>query len=137
MGIPQEPRDVAYGEIRQIVKETYNIVPGGIEYLEAVKKACQRNTLVMDYLVKDDKSLVDSLDQGANFKLRPIAELLRKDPHIVIVGEKPMVMKWDPNGNFGHTRTENTYLMYLMYLRSVFQTPPKINLNQKNSHLNH
>ena len=106
VGIPQEPRDVAYGEIRQIVKETYNIVPGGIEYLEAVKKACQRNTLVMDYLVKDDKSLVDSLDQGANFKLRPIAELLRKDPHIVIVGEKPMVMKWDPNGNFGHTRTE-------------------------------
>jgi hypothetical protein len=32
-----------------------------------------------------------------NHKLRPILELLRKDPHILIVGENPIVLKWQPD----------------------------------------
>ena len=54
VGIPREPRDVVYGLMREIVKETYNI-SNGIEFIEAIKKACERDSLAMGYLGKDGK----------------------------------------------------------------------------------
>ena len=96
VGIPRDPRDVAYQEILQIVKETYNVVPGGIEFREAVKIACERNSQVKDYLGRASK---DYLSLEDNSKLKPILELLRKNPNIVFVGEKPIVMKWNPDNH--------------------------------------
>ena len=96
VGIPREPRDVVYGLMREIVKETYNI-SNGIEFIEAIKKACERDSLAMGYLGKDGKIDGNLLKQKHNFKLRPILELLRKDPHIMVVGENPIVMQWNPN----------------------------------------
>lgn len=108
VGIPKDPRDVSLDEIRQVVKETYNIVKGGIEYIEAVKKACQRNALVMDYLVKDRNLKGEYLKQKNNNKLRSILYLLRNDLHIVFIGENPIVMKWNPGpSNFSSSNTYN------------------------------
>ena len=54
VGIPREPRDVVYQLVREIVKDTYNI-SNGIEFTEAIKKACERDSLAMGYLGKDGK----------------------------------------------------------------------------------
>lgn len=100
IGIPREPRDVVYELIRQIVKETYNI-SNGIEFIEAIKKACERDSLAMGYLGKDGKIEGGLLKQRHNYKLRPILELLRKDPYINIIGEHPIVLQWNPDGRLG------------------------------------
>jgi DNA replicative helicase MCM subunit Mcm2 (Cdc46/Mcm family) len=99
VGITRDPRDVTYHEIRQIVKETYNIVPGGITLRESIEKACERKSQVNDYLRRGIGEGKDYLNLGDNIKLRPILELLRKDPNIIFVGERPIVMKWNPDGN--------------------------------------
>lgn len=96
VGIPRDPRDVGYGLMREIVRETYNI-SNGIEFIEAIKKACERDSLAMGYLGKDGKIDGNLLQQKHNFKLRPILELLRKDPHIMVVGPNPIVMQWNPD----------------------------------------
>ena len=100
VGIPRDPRDVVYELVKQIVKETYNI-SNGIEFIEAIKKACERDSLAMGYLGKDGKIEGDLLKQRHNFKLRPILELLRKDPYINIIGENPIVLQWHPDGRLG------------------------------------
>lgn len=55
----------------------------------------------MGYLGKDGKIEGDILKQRHNFKLRPILELLRKDPYINIIGENPIVLQWHPDGRLG------------------------------------
>ena len=98
VGIPRDPRDVAYQEIIQIVKDTYNIVPGGIEFRETVKMACERNSQVNDYLGRGIGHDKDHLSLEDNSKLKPVLELLRINPNVDFVGEKPIVMKWKPDG---------------------------------------
>ena len=98
VGIPVDPRDTCYYEMRQIVKETYNIVEGGIEFSEAAKKVSERNSLLKGIHVKDgNMENWDNFRLEHNSKLKPILDLLRKDPHILIVKEHPIVMKWDPD----------------------------------------
>ena len=100
VGIPRDPRDASYQEIRQVVKESYNIIPGGIEYREATKKACERNCQVNDYLSRGITDGKDPFSLRDNSKLKPVLELLRKDPNIIIIGEKPLVLKWNPDGSY-------------------------------------
>jgi hypothetical protein len=102
VGIPKDPRTATYEEIRQAVKETYNIALGGIAFREALKIACERNSQVNDYVPRVIGENKDYLSLEDNHKLGPILELLRKDPNIVFVGERPIVMKWNPDETIKH-----------------------------------
>ena len=88
VGVPKDPRDVTYQEIRQIVQETYNIVPGGIAFKDAIDKACERNSQVNDYLPrgighdKDYRSLED------NSKLKSTAQ---SSGFTVIIANSPFL----------------------------------------------
>jgi replicative DNA helicase Mcm len=91
VAISKKPVDIAYQEIRKVVKE-HNGFP--ISYVEATKEAYRRNEQVKYYLNTDKK-----LDLESNWKLRHVLDLLRKDPSIDIVDEKPIVLRWKDDNN--------------------------------------
>jgi replicative DNA helicase Mcm len=91
VAISKKPADTSYQEIREVVKE-HNGFP--ISYVEATKEAYRRNEQVKYYLNTDKK-----LDLESNWKFRNILDLLRKDPSIDIVDEKPIVLRWKDDNN--------------------------------------
>jgi DNA replicative helicase MCM subunit Mcm2 (Cdc46/Mcm family) len=98
VAISKKPADTSYQEIREVVKE-HNGFP--ISYVEATKEAYRRNEQVKYYLNTDKK-----LDLESNWKFRNILDLLRKDPSIDIVDEKPIVLRWKDDNN-GVTGSDN------------------------------
>jgi hypothetical protein len=60
-----------------------------------MQKACNRNEQVRHYLGDNNKKL----DLEGNWKLRPILDLLRKNPSIGVNEGKPIVLWWKGNGD--------------------------------------
>jgi DNA replicative helicase MCM subunit Mcm2 (Cdc46/Mcm family) len=78
------PRDVALTEICQVIRD-HNGYP--IAYVEAAKIACERNPQVKYYLG-------NKLELSKNWKLDNVLSLLRRNPSIQLVSEKPVVVRW-------------------------------------------
>lgn len=79
----RNPRDLVLEEFRYIIKNSFT----GTEIHELCKIACEKDSIIKEYL-----GTIWSIDR--NSKLRNIIELLEKDPNIVIIKNKPLVLKW-------------------------------------------
>ena len=108
INLSDNPRDIAYQEIRKIVELT-NGLP--ISLTEAAEKACESNENIRYYLLKKDKVQEDAknmldnktkkLKLSNSHHLKGIMDLLRKDDCIQIVNEKHIDLRWKGDRNAG------------------------------------
>jgi DNA replicative helicase MCM subunit Mcm2 (Cdc46/Mcm family)/DNA polymerase elongation subunit (family B) len=106
--LSDNPRDIAYQEIKKIVKLN-NGLP--MSLTEAAEKACENNETIQHYLLKKEDSLNDNnnlirnktkkLKLSHNWHLKGVMDLLRKDDDIQIVNEKPIEVRWKDNRKDG------------------------------------
>ncbi len=96
VNIKTNPNDEAYNTCIEILKDSYY----AMQFEELVKIACDKNIRVKSYI--GDKHKLRE-----NSKIRPIIERLRNHSRVIIVSEKPIVLKWDKEhelaGNNGGT----------------------------------
>jgi len=90
----RDPRDVSFEEIKKVIRE-HNGYP--INFIEAVRIACQRKDQVKYYLIGREEISEDRLKQNKNWKLRPVVDLLRKDRTTEFVSEIPIILRWNQN----------------------------------------
>jgi|RhiMethySRZTD1v2_1073278.scaffolds.fasta_scaffold06164_15 MoxR-like ATPase len=83
VAVPSNPRDIAYEQCLQIIKETLS----PILFEEVINSACERNPQVSRYIGLRRK-LRD------NAKLRPILEMLENHSHVNLVHRKPVVLEY-------------------------------------------
>ncbi len=115
--LSDNPRDIAYQEIRKIVNLN-NGIP--IPLTEAAEKACQSNENIRHYLLKKDDDTSDNrcslndnkakkLKLSNSHHLKVVMELLRKDDCIQIINEKPIELRWKGNRNDGASLKGDDY----------------------------
>ncbi|MDF0682295.1 MAG: hypothetical protein P0116_15160, partial [Candidatus Nitrosocosmicus sp.] len=115
--LADNPRDIAYQEIRKIVKLN-NGIP--ISLTDAAEKTCESNGNIRHYLIKNADSLNDNSNINNNNKvkklklcnshhLKVVMDLLRKDDCIQIVNEKPIELRWKGDGKVGAKVDEDLY----------------------------
>jgi hypothetical protein len=83
VAVPSNPRDIAYEQCLEIIKETLS----PILFEEVINSACERNPQVSRYIGLRRK-LRD------NAKLRPILEMLENHSHVNLVHRKPVVLEY-------------------------------------------
>ena len=84
VNVVNNPSDEAYDTCLDILRG----LDYAIQFEELIKMACDRNNRVK-YYISNKYKLQD------NKKLRPILEKLRNHSHVVIITQKPVVLKWD------------------------------------------
>jgi replicative DNA helicase Mcm len=113
--LSDNPGDIAYQEIRKIIK-LHNGVP--ISLIEAAEKACESNENIRHYLLKKDNSQDDNnnvvnnktkLKLSNSHHLKVVMDLLRKDDCIQIINEKPIELRWKGNRNDGASLKDDDY----------------------------
>jgi MCM AAA-lid domain/MCM P-loop domain len=82
--VSRNPRDIVYEEVCVITKEQQN---NKLTFIEAIKIVCSRKIEAKHYLG-------DKTDLEHNWKLRPILELIRKNPEIDVIDGKPILLQW-------------------------------------------
>jgi replicative DNA helicase Mcm len=126
VSIPSNPRDIAYNECVNILKDSRF----AISFEEIVKTACNRNEHVKRYLNGKFK-LQD------NIRLRPLPDMLLNHSSIKMIQHKPMVLQWidDKDRNQkenwsveSESKDNNTPSLYDAY--DVYDTQ-RHSLNQK------
>ena len=90
VSIPNNPRYEAYNECVTILKQYERL--GGITLDELLKKACENNQQVNDYLVGLNNT--KSLRIDKNHKTRAVYDILLNNQNVRKVGENPIVLKW-------------------------------------------
>jgi hypothetical protein len=100
--LPTSPREVAYNECINILKESKSTA---ISFEELVKSACERNEHIKSYLGSKFK-LQD------NIKLRPLLDMVVNHSRVKQVKDKPVVLKWIDDARTGansliFTKTED------------------------------
>jgi replicative DNA helicase Mcm len=90
VSIPNNPRYEAYNECVTILKQYERL--GGITLDELLKKACENNQQVNDYLVGLNNT--KSLRIDKNRKTRAVYTMLLNNQNVRKVGENPIVLKW-------------------------------------------
>ncbi len=115
--LSDNPRDIAYQEIRKIVKMKNGIL---ISLTEAAEKACESNENIRHYLLKKDDNTSDNrcslnnnkakkLKLSNSHHLKVVMELLRKDDCIQIVYEKPIELRWKGDRKDGASVEDDDY----------------------------
>ena len=83
--VSKNPRDIIYEEVCKIVKEHQD---NKITYSRSNKnRSVQEEVEIKQYLG-------DKIDLEHNWKLRPILELIRKNPEIEVIDGKPILLHW-------------------------------------------
>ena len=97
--VSRNPRDIIYEEVCKIAEEHQD---NRITYIEAIKIVCSRQREINHYLG-------DRIDLEYNWKLRPILQLIRKNPKIDVIDGKPILLHWkgdrSRNENLDNTNT--------------------------------
>jgi DNA replicative helicase MCM subunit Mcm2 (Cdc46/Mcm family) len=94
VALTRNPRDIAVEEICQVVKEL-NGSP--IAFVEAAKIACEKNQQLRYYIGT-------IFELSKNWKIQNILTLIRKNPSIELVNEKPVVLRWRDNDGNSETK---------------------------------
>ena len=84
VNIVTNPSEEAYNTCIEILQGSYY----AMQFEELIKMAFDKNTRVKSYIG-------DKYKLRENSKLRPILERLRNHSRVIIVSEKPIVLKWD------------------------------------------
>src|SRR5689334_8787398 len=84
VNVVTNPSDEAYNTCIEILQDSNY----AIQFEDLMKMACEKNTRVKHYVGEKYKL-------RENSKLRPILERLRNHTQVIIVSEKPVMLKWD------------------------------------------
>ena len=85
---PNHLKDLAIEKGLEIVKRFKEF--GGVSLEELIEIMCKEDKQLRVYFGYGEKSL----KMSKNSKVRGIYELLKRNPHIIIKDEKPVVLKW-------------------------------------------
>jgi hypothetical protein len=84
VNVVTNPSDEAYNTCIEILQGSYYAT----QFEDLMKVVCEKNTRVKHYVEEKYKL-------RENSKLRPILERLRNHSQVIIISEKPVVLKWD------------------------------------------
>ena len=86
--VSQSPQDLAIEKGLEIIKRFKEF--GGVSLEELIEIMCKEDKQLRVYFGYGERSL----KMSKNSKVRGIYELLKRNPHIIIKDEKPVVLKW-------------------------------------------
>ena len=87
--VPESPRDAACNECIRILQEER----AAVAFEELIRQACQNNEYVRSYVYFRNRSL----KMRQNIRVKNIYEMLKVNPNIKRVQEKPAVLQWFSN----------------------------------------
>jgi DNA replicative helicase MCM subunit Mcm2 (Cdc46/Mcm family) len=97
VNVVTNPSDEAYNTCIEILQGSYYTM----QFEDLIKMACDRNIRVKYYVGEKYKL-------RENSKLRPILERLRNHSRVIIVSEKPIVLKWDNEHELADNKGSST-----------------------------
>lgn len=123
--IPENPRDIAYGECISILKKFSNF--GGIALEEVFKQACENKKQVGSYFGIDKSLRIDR-----NYKTRAVYEMLVNNQNVRIINEKPIALQWISSSS-PPTNTKEEFPSSLSDATDPSDVYPSIDKNKNNT----